>query len=902
MEGLVGRTMGQYQIIEGIGVGGMASVFKAYQPGLDRYVALKILPPIYAQQPGFQERFTREAKAVARLNHPNILPVYDYGQSGGYSYIVMRYVEAGSLQTIQGKPVDLALTVSIVSQVGMALEAAHQKNIIHRDVKPANVLLDKDDWALLTDFGLARILEESVRLTGTGVGIGTPAYMSPEQGQGGPVDGRTDIYSLGIVLFQMLTGDIPHKGDTPLSIVIKHMTEPVPIPRAINPDIPEPVERVVLKSLAKDPGDRFQSAAEMVERLTEAARSSQDTSRSFDVSSPAVPVFSDDVQTASGNIPKTAASSELPETPDTMVRDVPTPRVPGSPAVISSGEVVTGRSPETTEIASPVSGQKQRGCPTWLIGLIGVVGVALLLSSGIIAVRLLPILAETMRTRQSIAIPTATSTTVFVPMTPIPLLSKPSLTQEWTESTSQPGVMHRVPGLNLPQGHGAMRGLVRDTDGKLLPGVILEFLDARADDRIRTVESGPDGEYDVMLPVGRYIMAFRGGEDPRNLVPQLYDGENYLLASDAAKLLAVTEDEELRGVDITLEHGHAVFGRLVDRDGRPLESMAGGLVSRDAGVALVGPLGFVTGRDGRFRTVVPPGHYVLTFEGVFIRKEIFPRKEVTVDGDVDLGDVGYERPLLRGDRFEASPPVPLVLFDREVDLSGHTEIFVSRLDGDDRRQLTRTQPPDLAAHDPEYRHIGNVTPAWSPDGQTIVFASNRGATNYKDHHSLHTMRADGSEPRRLTEAPTNDVWPSWSPDGEWIAFTCECDICAIKPDGSEMHVLTDRPEGCDPAYVQPVWSPDSTKLAFWSGPQAGDSISLFTMERQDSAVQKITELPPDVMPGIELAWSPDGNEMAWMGDQGQHFVVDIKSGEMRPSSRNKVESWSPRVHPQWLIR
>lgn len=156
MEGLVGRTVGQYQIIEGIGVGGMASVYKAYQPGLERYVALKILPPLYAQQPGFQERFTREAKAVARLNHPNIVPVYDYGQSGDYSYIVMRYVEAGSLQTILGKPVELALTVSIVSQVGMALEAAHQRNIIHRDVKPAKVLLDKDDWALLTDFGLAR--------------------------------------------------------------------------------------------------------------------------------------------------------------------------------------------------------------------------------------------------------------------------------------------------------------------------------------------------------------------------------------------------------------------------------------------------------------------------------------------------------------------------------------------------------------------------------------------------------------------------------------------------------------------------------------------------------------------------------------------------------------------------
>lgn len=276
-------------------------------------------------------------------------------------------------------------------------------------------------------------LEESTQLTGTGVGIGTPAYMSPEQGQGGPVDGRTDIYSLGIVLFQMLTGDIPYKGNTPLSIVIKRMTVPLPIPRDINPDIPEPVERVIWKSLARDAEDRFQSAAEMVERLTEAAQSSQDASRSSDVVSPLVPVLPDDMQPLGGSIPKTAASSELSEAPDTMVRDVPVPRVPGSPEVNSSDDVETGRFPESTEISSPVSEQKRKGCPMWLIGLIGFVGVVLLLFSGLMAVGL-PKLAQTMRARQSSAIPTATSTAVLVPMTPILLVAEPFPTPGWSPS------------------------------------------------------------------------------------------------------------------------------------------------------------------------------------------------------------------------------------------------------------------------------------------------------------------------------------------------------------------------------------------------------------------------------------------------------------------------------------
>ena len=902
MESLVGRTMGQYQIIEEIGVGGMASVFKAYQPGLDRYVALKILPPLYAQQPGFQERFTREAKAVAKLNHPNILPVYDYGQSGDYSYIIMRYVEAGSLQTTLGKPVELSLTVDIVSQVGMALEAAHQIGIIHRDVKPANVLLDKDDWALLTDFGLARILEESIQLTGTGVGIGTPAYMSPEQGQGGPVDIRTDIYSLGVVLFQMLTGDIPYKGDTPLSIVIKRMTEPLPIPRDINPDIPEPVERIILKSLAREPEDRFQSAVEMVERLTEAAQLRHSASRPFDVVSPVVPAIPDDIHSLGEDIPKTVPPTELPEAPDTMVRDVPMPRAPEPPTVKSPGDMETGQFPESTELPSPVSEQKRKGCPIWLIGLIGFVGIALFVFSGIMAARVLPQLVKTMRTRQAGAVSTVIPTVALISITPTPVLFDPPPTLELSVTVPRPGVLYRVERSDLPPGHGAIKGMVRDTEGKMLPDVKLEFLDPRAEDRVQAVESGPDGEYDVMLPVGRYIVAFRKGEDPRNLIPQLHDGQNYLRAVDAATVLEVTEGEELRGVDITLEHGHAVFGRLVDREGRPLEGKAGGLVSRDAGVALVGPLGVVTGRDGRFRAVVPAGKYLLTIEGPFVRKEIFPRKEVTVDGDVDLGDIVFERKLLRGDQFEAPPSLSLVLVEDEVDPSGHTEIFVSRLDGDDRRQLTHTRPPDLPAREPEYRHGGNITPAWSPDGQFVVFASNRGAADFRDHHSLYVMRADGSDPRRLTDAHPNDVWPSWAPDGEWIVYTCGCDICAIKPDGTGMRILTERSGGCDPSYVQPVWSPDSTKIAFWSESQADGPISLFVMDPHSSEMEKVAKFPADDMPGIELVWSSDGRELGWVGGKGKAFVVDVESGEIGPSSKDKVGPWSPRVHPQWLIR
>ncbi len=270
MSDLVGHTLGRYQVVEKLGEGGMATVYKAYQPGLNRFVALKVLAPVYARESDFGERFRREAQAVANLNHPNILPVFDFGQEEGYSFIAMRYVEgARTLKDVMAERLGIARIADLIGQIAAALDCAHRQGIIHRDVKPANVLMD-GDWAMLSDFGLAKIVEASVKLTGSGVGVGTPAYMSPEQGQGLEIDLRSDIYSLGIILFEMLTGQIPHNADTPFAIVVKRMTEALPLPRAANAEIPEAVERVILKALARDPADRYASAGALAESLRQA--------------------------------------------------------------------------------------------------------------------------------------------------------------------------------------------------------------------------------------------------------------------------------------------------------------------------------------------------------------------------------------------------------------------------------------------------------------------------------------------------------------------------------------------------------------------------------------------------------------------------------------------------------
>ncbi len=272
MQQHIGKRFGSYQIIEQIGQGGMATVFKAYQPSMDRYVAIKILPSHFTEDESFLGRFTQEARTLARLEHAHILPVHDYGEQEGITYLAMRYVEAGTLkdQIVQEGPMELKEATRILGQVGSALDYAHSQDVVHRDIKPSNVLIDQQGNTFLTDFGIAKLVAETAQFTATGAIIGTPAYMSPEQGLGEPVDYRCDIYSLGVVLYELVTGRVPFEAETPLAVLLKHINDPLPLPCQIRPDLPAQVERVILKAMAKAPDDRYQSAQGMIDALAEA--------------------------------------------------------------------------------------------------------------------------------------------------------------------------------------------------------------------------------------------------------------------------------------------------------------------------------------------------------------------------------------------------------------------------------------------------------------------------------------------------------------------------------------------------------------------------------------------------------------------------------------------------------
>lgn len=260
-----GESLGPYQIVSQVGKGGMATVYKAFHAPTNRYVAVKVLPDSLSENEEFINRFRQEVRTIANLQHPQILPVFDYGEDKGQMYMVMRYLDSGTLKERMETRLGLKEIDRLFSQLLQALEYAHAHGIVHRDIKPSNALVDSDDNLFLTDFGIAKILEKQTQLTEAGALIGTPDYMSPEQAQGMPLDRRSDIYSLGVILYEMVTGHVPFEAETPLAVILKHIHDPLPPPSLRVPGLSPAIEAVILKSLAKKPEDRFATCKEFLD-------------------------------------------------------------------------------------------------------------------------------------------------------------------------------------------------------------------------------------------------------------------------------------------------------------------------------------------------------------------------------------------------------------------------------------------------------------------------------------------------------------------------------------------------------------------------------------------------------------------------------------------------------------
>lgn len=313
-----GARFGPYVVTGPLGRGGMATVYKCHEPGLDRYVAVKVLPREFLHEEAFAERFRQEARVIARLEHPNIVPIHAFGIEDGIPWMAMRFVPGGSLSgLLKKRRLDVRQAVGVLRGVAESLDYAHSQGIVHRDVKPQNILLDDAGRVYLADFGIAKIVEGSPGLTRTGMISGTPQYMAPEQAMAAKaVDHRVDIYALGVVAYELLTGQAPFSADTPVGVLLKQVSEPVPRPSAF--DVPEAAGDALLKCLAKDPAERWPSATAFVAALEQGL---------LTVPTLALPAT---LPAAAPRVPPTAAEARA--VAPTKASAPPPPRIPPLPS------------------------------------------------------------------------------------------------------------------------------------------------------------------------------------------------------------------------------------------------------------------------------------------------------------------------------------------------------------------------------------------------------------------------------------------------------------------------------------------------------------------------------------------------------------------------------------------
>ena len=756
-EGLIGGTLGRYRIEGLLGRGGMATVYRALDPVFDRTVAIKVLSPQLAREAQFTERFQREARSMARLQHPHILPVHDVGEQGGSVFLVMQYVERGNLHehlSAQRRAGELypERALGILEAVGSALDYAHTRGVVHRDVKPQNILLTANGYPYLTDFGIAKVLDGEQPVAAISLAnaiIGTPEYMSPEQAQGQPLDGRADLYSLGVILYELFTGRTPFRAesaeDTPITILIRHAGAQPPAPSALNPTLGPAIEAVLLRALAKRPDERYPDGATLFEALRAALAVS-------------------------------GQRSTILASPSGATRATPLPPLPNLTSPPAQPAPVGTPPPQAQPLADPPANSSARPRPRALL--------AALVGSAAILLALLGILVA----RAAIgAGGTVTATTVAGTATPVGTTIAAG--GGGGTATVEPPAPTATSGASAAPVAASTATRPDATPSVVGGGVATPPTTGRRE--VVLFSSHRNGVHDsqiyIMNPDGsgqRQLTFTRGHSWGPRVAP---DGKFFVFSSVAP---GEHVDHSVTGGGRIGQGHHEVF--RANADGSDIVRLTATTAWNNAwawapdGQSLV----IASDRDGGWelyrmsvrgdqdriaRITTNPaldGWPSFTPDGrqiVFASDRAGGLSQIYIM-DADGGNVRRLNYSESADTLPSvSPDGRRVVYAVQTgsDRTGITsDIYVMDIDGANATRLTRDS---IAV---------NTDPSWSPDGTRIIFSSDR-----EGNSNIYAMNADGGGVTRLTSDPGEDVTPFWAiiqtaasgagetsgPMGEWTS-------------------------------------------------------------------------------------------------------------------------------------
>ncbi len=880
---MIGRTLGNYRIIEQIGLGGMATVYKAYEPGTDRHVAIKILPRQFSQDPTFRERFRREAKAIAKLEHLHILPIFAYGEDDDITYMAMRYLQEGTLtDRIKQGPLSLNEAGHLLNQIAGALDYAHQHDILHRDVKPSNVLLDAGGNAFLTDFGIAKMAESTLDLTGGGI-LGTPAYMSPEQCMGSQeLTPASDIYALGIVLYEMVTGRTPFQAETPIALIHMQLNEPLPMPRHLNPNLPEAAELVILKALAKEPESRYQTCGAMATAFAQAIAGQEGVT----------------ITTPPG-----ATSSTL----TTPVNEATLPHGLDKTAAVSPSSKATPRR------LWPVIGLV-------LLGLVVIAVVGTVFLAGTSGPEDQADNGESVPPKAAAVVATPTS------QPDVSSQTEPSVDVDLPEMRWIEPCMYNDRGSGLcihPEGEGEFSEILKDTSFVNFGGVSSWSPDGSQ--IVFSAQETASSEYTI------YVVNADGSNltklPPKSVIDVVWSPDGEWLAFHYEGQLAIIRPD---GSDLTILWANNQEDECVIRPQWSPDSL---WVAVSIQVEPSGCQGdfprtreiWVVSQDGETfistETTVHESEECMNFivafspnseQVAYIDAACQPQL-VAVDGTGEpapLEEFPYKWtagffPQWLGKGHKARKDDLAINPDMLRETGG--AMLAARCEAynlepgvcvhlyQDDNIIRLFEDTDL---DPE-RFAGQ---SWSPDGWQLVVS---GAGSGDPTNDIYLFNIDGTDIIELS-LPGNVVDPVLSPDEEWLAFHYDGQLAIVRPDGSDLTILWDNQE--DECTITPQWSPDSLWIVvsmLVESPECQEEYPLtreiWVVSRDGEEYIPVTTTTHESEDCLDftVAFNPDSEQVAYIDVKCQaHLIKADGSGEPTTLDEYPYE-WTAWVFPQW---